>query len=129
MYLISNYWSNRSHFVQTDPQCSNFLYSKLGIPQGSILGPALFNLCVCDMKNYVPSCALPPTRSQFNNILPLQSERYKTWANLPTSEFSNMLAWCSSKNLTFNAAKTKLVLFTTSHTRKDAWFLTGYSRT
>ena len=43
LYFILNYLSNRTHFVQIDSRCSNLLYSKLGVPLGSIIGPALFN--------------------------------------------------------------------------------------
>ena len=55
-YLLLNYLSKRSHFVQIDSHCSYLLYSKLGVPQGSMFGPVLFNLCNTDMKNYVLSC-------------------------------------------------------------------------
>ena len=41
LYLILNYLSNRSHFIQKGLRCSNLLYSKFAL--GSILGPVLFN--------------------------------------------------------------------------------------
>ena len=56
LYLILNYLSNRSHFGQIDSRCSNLLYSKFRVPHGSNLEPTLFNLCVTDTKNCVPSC-------------------------------------------------------------------------
>ena len=51
LYWIFSYLTDRRHFVQIDSNISNILYTNFGGTQGSILGPALFNLCVADMKS------------------------------------------------------------------------------
>ena len=107
LYLILDYLSKRSHFVQINSHCSNFLHSKFGVPQGSVLVPVLFNLCVTDMKNYVPSF----TCLQY-------ADDCRSCANILTSELSNILTWSSNNNLAFNAAKMKAMLFIASQLEK-----------
>ena len=49
-----NYLTFRQHFVQIDARFSILLSSEFGVPQGSILGPILFNLRVADMSHMTP---------------------------------------------------------------------------
>ena len=50
LYWIFSYLTER-YFVQIDSNISNNLYTDFGVPQGSILGRALFSLSVADMKS------------------------------------------------------------------------------
>ena len=50
-YWTFNYLADRRHFVQIDSSISNILVTNFGVPQGSILEPILFNLCVADTTN------------------------------------------------------------------------------
>ena len=42
--LIHSYVSERNQFVQVDHKSSSVKLNKFGVPQGSILGPVLFQL-------------------------------------------------------------------------------------
>lgn len=56
LYLVLGYLSNQTHFVQIDSSYSSILFSNFSVPQGSILWPVLFNLCVADMHSCLPNC-------------------------------------------------------------------------
>ena len=53
--IISSYLSHRTQYVQIDDQKSSMLTVTNGVPQGSILGPILFNIYVYDMANQTES--------------------------------------------------------------------------
>ena len=48
-----NYLSDRRHFVQIDDRRSDMAHVAFGVPQGSILGPVIFNLYVADLQSNV----------------------------------------------------------------------------
>ena len=54
-YWVFNYLTHRQHFVQIDSNYSSLLTTKYGVPQGTILGPVLFKLCIGDMSNITPN--------------------------------------------------------------------------
>ena len=52
-----SYLTDRQQFVQVnDKQSQSVMDVQSGVPQGSILGPVLFNLYVNDMQNSIQDC-------------------------------------------------------------------------
>ena len=47
--LIQSYLSNRKQRTKVNNTYSTFFDVIFGVPQGSILGPLLFNISICDM--------------------------------------------------------------------------------
>ena len=119
LYWIFNYLTDRLHFVQIDSSISNILITSFSAPQGSILGPILFTLCIADMTNIL-------SESQCNEYAD-DSTIYKSCkANEVTkcsSELENELKlleqWSKNTNLVFNCKKTKSMLFSQPHELYD----------
>ena len=51
LQLIKSYLQNRTQFVQINSTMSTTTSINIGIPQGSVLGPLFFNICINDIKN------------------------------------------------------------------------------
>ena len=79
--LIHSYLSNRKQRVKINDTYSFWSEILFGVPQGSILGPLLFNIFICDMFSFLegfdianyaddstPHCAGKSAESVVNNL-------------------------------------------------------------
>ena len=57
-FWFNDYLGDRSQSVRLNQTISSKAAIKFGVPQGSILGPILFNIYVNDLSDYVTNCHL-----------------------------------------------------------------------
>ena len=103
---IHSYVSERKQFVQVDDKSSSIKLNNFGVPQGRILGPVLFNLCVVDLVENVTCVSL-----QYAN----DSTLYKHSKLKNLKKCMEELESELETVLVFNDNKTKLMLFSTAH--------------
>ena len=112
LHFILSYISDRSQYVQIDSNKSRHEKINFGVPQGSILGPILFNIYVRDMKNKFDSPCIQYV--DYTNFY----EHCKV-SEIPQSitilrnTAKSIYAWSKDNNLVFNPKKTKFMLFST----------------
>ena len=111
--LLKSYLSNRKQYVQTDDVSSSMLSINTGVPQGSIVGPFLFNILINDIIMssdkfnfilYADDTTLNATVESFG----------ETAADIQISirnELQKICKWLDLNKLRLNVAKSKFMLF------------------
>ena len=112
LLTLSSYLSNRRQFVQINDKESDKLTVLNGVPQGSILGPVLFNIYVHDMSmNTNAKCIqYADDTSLYRHTKPRKLAECVGKVN---DDIKNLEQWSESHNLLFNSKKTKTLLFST----------------
>ena len=112
LHLILSYISCRSQYVQINRNKSHHEKINFGVPEGSILGPILFNIYVSDMSNEFDSpCIQYSDDTNFYEHCKV-SEIPQSITTL-TNTAKSIYAWSRDNNLVFNPKKSKLMLFST----------------
>ena len=115
--LIKDYLTDRKQFVQIDDKKSSMKDVTYGVPQGSILGPILFNLYVTDMADQT-ECACLQYADDTNLYRHCKVKDITNCAETIMQDLSNISKWSDKNNLIFNQAKTKSMLFSTRQMSK-----------
>ena len=117
MNWILSYLTGRSQFVQINDKHSDSVNIQFGVPQGSILGPVLFNLLVNDLpNNHECSCfQYADDTTLYDHCSP---RNLSACSNRMEATMSQLESWASQSNLLMNGDKTKQMLLTTPHMSK-----------
>ena len=103
--LMSTYLLGRQQCVRLEGVCSNFKTIKSGVPQGSLLGPLLFNIFINYLNFCVPNVSL--------RLYTDDTTAYLSDVSTTILEFSfnkdlqTLSSWFEFNHLTVNSTKTQ----------------------
>jgi len=115
--LCKSYLENRHQFVLYESAQSDLLKVKLGVPQGSVMGPFLFLVYVNDFckssdmfkfNMYADDTTLMINISKRDLVACQSSQSIESVIN---QELENVLKWLNINKLTVNINKTKFMVF------------------
>ena len=111
---ILSYLSNRQHFVQVNDKQSRLKDVLLGVSQGSVLGPVIFNLYANDLQDCLKDGS---TCFQYVDdttvLLHAPPKELKDCVNRMNNILQSIESWAADSNLLLNETKTKQMLITT----------------
>ena len=107
-----SYLAHRFQRVRVGDNISQPFHAISGVPQGSVLGPFLFALCIDDLQpKFHNTCFVKFA----DDVCVLHFIREKK-DDLLSQEYDSISLWCSRNGLSLNAKKTKLMNF---HTKQS----------
>ena len=112
-----SYLNNRVQYVSIGSSKSSEKYIKIGVPQGSILGPILFLIFINDLPRV--SNELSYTLFADDTTLTYSHSNYPYLLNSLNVELELINSWTKSNKLTVNVLKTELMLVTMRNLNLD----------
>lgn len=104
------YLSNRTQSVKVCNVTSKCSCVKSGVPQGSVMGPFLFNLVISSLKPIFTTTTVVKYIDDCTFIIPINRDS----PDMCVVEHSHMLSWSSSVGLCLNLEKCKQLIVTKS---------------
>lgn len=114
---FESYLANRKQFVSVGSKTSTLRTIKIGVPQGSIMGPILFLLFMNDL----PNCTQNSMSTLFadDTTLSIADANYDTLVPMVNEEVANVHKWIRENRLTVNIDKTELMLISNKSTNHN----------
>ena len=105
---FESYLNGRSHFVAIGRTKSGNLTTNIGIPQGSVLGPLLFNMYINDMFK---SCTdLKLLHYADDTTAFFEFDDFRSSVGPLNSALGHLYEWLSANRLTLNISKTSYMI-------------------
>ena len=110
---MKSYLSNRKQYVQIGDIASKLRSVTTGVPQGSIVGPLLFNSLINDIviASHKFNFILYADDTTLNSTLDCFENGKDEIQNSITTELQKVFKWLDVSKLCLNTAKSKYMLF------------------
>jgi nicotinamide mononucleotide adenylyltransferase len=116
--MISSYLSHRHQKVEFKDVVSQGSVVKMGVPQGSILGPFLFLIYINDLPYMVKEmCEIVLFADDTSLMFKVNRGDARASEALINSTLDKVYDWFSANSLVLNAKKTKCIKFSPPNTR------------
>ena len=129
MYILS-YLSNRKQCVRINDTYSEFENIIMGVPQGSILGPLLFNLSIKDLFFFILIASVHNFAD--DNTLSAFAQNVSKLINILQSESEVISDWFKKKQMTVNPYRFQVIIMNKKkgdHTNENLLLILNKSRT
>lgn len=115
--ILSSYLANRKQFVQIDDKTSFHFPICFGVPQGSILGPVLFNIYVTELPTNIQSESIQYADDTTIHRSCKVDDIFRTTQSLE-SDIQSPSQWSVENSLVFNSDKLKAIIFSSSRMKQ-----------
>lgn len=107
--LLDSYLSSRFHYTSINGESSSLIENKIGVPQGSCLGPLLFNIYINDFQRLLKNVLMILFADDSTVIV--KSNNLTSLAFKLNFILYKINDWCNSNKLALNVNKTKIMVF------------------
>ena len=114
--LIESYLANRQQYVSINGNNSKQKPITCGVPQGSVLGPLFFLLCINDLPNV--SDTLFAILFADDTSVFLEGNDLVEITHIFNAELSKLAIWLSANKLTLNSSKSHFMIFHRARLKK-----------
>ena len=108
---LRSYLTNRTQQVVLNGYYSETLNITSGVPQGSTLGPYLFNIFVSDLNTVNDDSKLVKFADDTEILVPLLKKSIHEDCVVLGNEINNVLQWSITNNMKINTQKCKILYF------------------
>ena len=126
LFLIADYFKNRSQITKIGNNSSKKNTISLGVPQGSILGPLLFLIFINDLCFHMEDTSVKLFAD--DTTIYNSSENFSDLIIQYEHDVSNILEWCNKNRLDINWSKTFFMVITNKRTKiPDSLIIKGHN--
>jgi len=108
--LFGSYLSDRSQYIDVGGVISSHCQTKTGVPQGSILGPTLFNIFVNDLPQHISGCCQIAMFSDDVALFHKSKSLFQLHDEL-NKVLIGISGWYNSNHLAINVDKSNYIIF------------------